>query len=68
MLERVERHVEHREVVSHEERVEAATLERLGETLQMRKIEVGVGIGTGIAPCAGVNCRRAHESAEAKLT
>ncbi len=68
MLERVERHVEHREVVGHEERVEAATLERLREALQMREVEVGIGIGARIAPCAGMNGGRTHKSAEAKLT
>jgi|APAga8741243907_1050103.scaffolds.fasta_scaffold00680_2 hypothetical protein len=43
-------HVQHREMIGHEERVEEATLQRLREALQVNEGEIGVGI----APCAGV--------------
>ena len=42
-------------MVGHEERVESAALQRLGEALQMREIEIGVREGAGIAPGAGVD-------------
>jgi hypothetical protein len=32
-LERLDRHVEHSQMIGHEERVEPAVLQRLGETL-----------------------------------
>ena len=48
-------------MVGHEEGVEFGGLEPLGEALQMGEVEVGVGIGAGIAPGAGVEADRAHE-------
>src|SRR5215469_18923572 len=53
-------------MVGHEERIEPAALQRLDEALDMRKIEVGVRIGTGIAPGRGVDRGRAHEGTEVK--
>src|ERR1043166_3142014 len=55
-------------MIGHEERVEPAPLQRLDAAFQMRKIEIHVRPGAGIAPGAGVDARRAHESAKAKLT
>ena len=65
--QRLDRHVEHGQMVGHEEGVELRRLQRLREALQMREVEVGVGIGAGIAPGAGVKTDRAHESAEPQL-
>jgi hypothetical protein len=66
-LQRLDRHVEHGQVVSHEERVEPAALERLRKALDMREVEVRVRIGAGIAPGGGVDGRRAHERTETEL-
>lgn len=65
--QRLDRHVEHGQMVGHEEGVELRRLERLRETLQMREVEVGVGIGARVAPCAGMKTDRAHEGAETQL-
>ena len=67
-LERLDRHVEHGQVVGHEEGVELAALQRLREALEMREVEVGVREGAGIAPGAGMDAGRAHEGAEPQLT
>ena len=66
-LQRLDRHVEHGQMVGHEEGVELRRLKRLREALQMGEIEIGVGIGAGIAPGAGVEADRAHEGAEPQL-
>ena len=55
-------------MVGHEESVEFRPLQRLGETLDMREVEIGVRKGAGIAPGAGVNGGRPHEGAEVQLT
>jgi hypothetical protein len=67
-LERIDRQVQHGEMVGHEEGVELAALERLREALDVREVEVGVGKGAGIAPGAGVDRGRAHERAQPQLT
>ena len=67
VLERIERHIEHGQVIGHEEGIELGPLQRLGETLEMGKIEIGVRKGARIAPGAGVDGRRPHESAEMQL-
>ena len=66
-LERFERHVEHRHVVGHEEGIEPAVLELLRKTLEVCEIEIGIGVGAGIAPGAGMDARRPHECAEPQL-
>jgi hypothetical protein len=67
-FKRLNRHVEHSQMVGHEERVELSALQGLGEPLQMLKVEVGVGIGAGIAPPGRMNADRAHESAKMQLS
>ncbi len=54
-------------MIRHEKGVELAALQGLGETLDVLEIEIGVGIGAGIAPPRGVNADRPHERAEPKL-
>ena len=66
-LQRLDRHVEHRQMVGHEEGVEPPALQRPGETLQMREIEVGVREGARVAPRAGMNADRPHERAKPQL-
>ena len=67
-LERIDRHVEHGQMVGHEEGVEFSGLELLDQPLDMRKIEIGVRPRAGIAPRAGMNADRPHERAEPQLT
>ena len=67
VLERIERHVEHRQMVGHEKRIELGAFERLGEALEMVEIEVGVRKRARIAPSPGVDARRAHERAQMQL-
>ncbi len=66
-LERVDRHVQHGQMVGHEEGVELSGLEFLDQLLDMREIEVGVGPGARITPRAGVDRDRPHECAELEL-
>ena len=68
VLERIERHVEHGQMIGHEECVELGALQRLREALEMGEIEIGIGKSAGIAPGAGMDGGRAHESAEMQLT
>jgi hypothetical protein len=67
-LERIDRHVEQRQVIGHEERVELAALQRLRKALQIPEVEIGVGEGARIALGPGVDARRPHERAELELT
>ncbi len=39
-------------MIGHEERVETAALERLRESLQMREVEIGIGVRVREAPRA----------------
>ena len=66
-LERIDRHVQHGQVIGHEEGVELAGLELLDQRLMCAEIEIGVGPGPGIAPGAGVDADRAHERAKLEL-
>ena len=63
----LDRHVEHGEMVGHEERVELSALERPREALEMLKVEIRVRVGARIAPPARMDSHRAHEGAEAQL-
>src|SRR5580658_7514889 len=67
-LERVDRHVEHSHMVSHEECVELRLLQFLDGFFHMGEVEIHVGPGARIAPCAGMDRCRAHECAETQLT
>ena len=67
-LQRVHRHVQHGEVVGHEERVEPAALQRLDEAFDVREVEVGVRVTARIAPGRGMDRGRPHEGAETELT
>src|ERR1700677_1524011 len=67
VLERVERHVEHGQMIGHKKRVEFGPLERLREALDVGEIKIGVRKGAWIAPGAGMDARRSHESAEMHL-
>ena len=67
-LQRIDRHVQHGQVVGHEEGVELSGFELLDQLLDVREIEIGVRPGAGIAPRAGVNADRPHERAELELT
>ena len=53
---------------AHEKGVELARLQLLGELYDMLKIEIGVGVGPGVAPRAGVDGDRPHEGAEVQLS
>jgi len=64
----VERHVQHGQVIGHEEGVELAALQRLREAFDVREVEIRVREGTGIAPGTGVDGRRPHECAQPELT
>src|SRR5664279_367935 len=67
-LERVDRHIQHGQMIGHEEGVEFSGFELLNEALDMRKVEIGVRPRAGIAPRPGMNRDRPHERAEPQLT
>ncbi len=67
-LERIDRHVEHGEVICHEEGVELSGFEFPDQLLDMPEIEIGVRPRAGIAPRPGMNRDRPHERAEPQLT
>jgi hypothetical protein len=67
-LQRIDGHVQDRQVIGHEERVEPAALQRLREALQVSKVEICIGEGARIAPRPGVDAGRPHEGAEFELT
>src|ERR1700733_9953080 len=54
-------------MVGHEEGVELSALQFPYQLPDMRKIEIGVRPGAGIAPRPGVNRDRPHERAELEL-
>jgi uncharacterized NAD(P)/FAD-binding protein YdhS len=66
-LERLDRHVQHGEVVGHEEGVELGLLQFLNVALELRKVEVRVGRRARIAPSARMDAHRAHEGPELQL-
>ncbi len=65
--QRLDRHVEHSQMIGHEEGVELRRLQCLREAFEMCEIEIGVGIGSRIAPGACVKADGAHEGAEPQL-
>ena len=66
-LEGLHGHIENGEMIRHEEGVELCGFKPLGERPQMQEVEIGVRIGTGIAPRTSVQANGAHESAEMHL-
>src|SRR5665213_2071684 len=64
----MDRHVQHGEMVGHEEGVEFAGFEFLDQLLDVSEVEIGVWPGAGIAPSAGVDGDRPHECTEPQLT
>jgi len=66
-LQRLHRHVQHGQVIGHEEGVELAALQCLRVLDQRLEIEVGVRRAARIAPGGGMDAHRAHEGAEAEL-
>lgn len=67
-LQCLHRHVQQGQMIGHEECVEPPLLELLREALEMREVEVRVGIGAGIAPGGRMDADRPHERAKAQLT
>ena len=60
-------HIEHGQMIGHEERIEATILELLDQPLEMTQIEIGIGIGPRITPRPGMYRGRAHEGVETQL-
>ena len=67
-LERVDRHVQHGQMVGHEEGVELSGFELPDQLLDVGEIEIGVRPRAGIAPRPGMNADRPHEGPEPQLT
>ena len=67
-LERVDRHVQHGQMVGHEKGVELPGFEFLDQPLDVGEIEIGIRPCAGIAPGAGMNTDRPHERTEPQLT
>ena len=66
-LQRLHGHVQHGQVIGHEEGVELAALQRLGVADQRLEIEVGIGRTARIAPGGGMDADRTHEGAQLQL-
>ena len=67
-LERVDGHVQHGQMIGHEEGVELSGFQLPDQPLDMVKIEIGIRPRAGIAPRPGMNADRPHESTELELT
>ena len=67
-LERIDRHVQHGQMIGHEEGIEFPGLQFPDQTLDMRKIEISVRPRAGIAPRPRMNADRPHKSAQPQLT
>ena len=55
-------------MVGHEPGVEPAMLQLLRKPDQVLQIEIGVGVGAGIAPPGGMDADRAHEGPQMQST
>ena len=66
-LERVDRHVQHGQMVSHEEGVELPGFEFLDQPLDVGEIEIGIRPCAGIAPGAGLNADRPRQTHRAAI-
>jgi hypothetical protein len=67
-LLRLHRHVEHGQMVGHEESVELAALQRLRQAAKMLEIEIRIRPRTRVTPGCGVDANRPHESTKVQLT
>lgn len=67
-LQRFDRHVEHGQMIGHEEGIEFRLFQPLGEGLDMVEVEIRIGIGARIAPCAGMQADGTHEGGEVQLS
>ena len=65
--QRLDRQIQHREMVRHEERVEPRAFQRFNEPDKMAQVEIGVREGAGVAPPGGMNADGTHERAQVKL-
>jgi hypothetical protein len=54
-------------VVRHEERIEPGLFKSLDETYEMLQIEIGVGVGSRVAPPCRMDGDRTHDGAKMKL-
>lgn len=54
-------------MIGHEEGVEFSCFELLDEGFDVFEVEVGVGVGTGISPCASVKAHWPHKCCEVQL-
>ncbi|MNX85729.1 hypothetical protein D3C86_1175800 [compost metagenome] len=62
--QRLRGHVQHRQVIGHEECIEFRGLELFCETREMGEIEIRIREGAGITPCTRVETDGPHEGAE----
>ena len=67
-LQCLERHIEYRQVVGHEEGVKPSAFQRLREALQVSEIEVRIRKRTRVAPSTGVDADGTHEGAKVQLS
>ncbi|GJE72971.1 hypothetical protein CHKEEEPN_4532 [Methylorubrum podarium] len=67
-LQRLHRHVHHRQMVGHEEGVELGRLQGSGEAHEVVEVEVRVRKAAGIAPPRRVDADGAHEGAEMEVS
>jgi alkanesulfonate monooxygenase SsuD/methylene tetrahydromethanopterin reductase-like flavin-dependent oxidoreductase (luciferase family) len=65
--QRLKGHVQHRQMVRHEEGIKPSPFQNLDEMHEVLQIEVGVGVGPRIAPPGGMNADRSHDGAKMKL-
>ncbi len=67
-LQRRDRHIQHGQMVGHEERVEFAGFKLPDQPPEMVKIEISVRPCPGIAPCPCMDADGPHECTEPQLT
>src|ERR1700689_3735107 len=66
-LQCVYRHIQDREVIGHEERVELRLLESLREALEVGEVEIRVRAAAGKTPPGSMDADRTHESSVSEL-
>ncbi|MND58399.1 hypothetical protein D3C80_495490 [compost metagenome] len=62
--QRLRGHVQHRQMIGHEEGIELRGFQLLCETRQMSEIEIRIREGARITPCARMETDGPHEGAE----